>query len=179
MDPLSLAMTAVSTAISAYGNMKAGQAAASEGMAAQQAANYKAALAEQQAGQKRATAQRASGEERRRERLVQSSLQARAAAGGGGASDPTVVSLAEDIAGEGEYRALTALYEGEEAARSLETTGALSRYTGEQARRAGDIRRGAFRTKALTSVVSGIGTAAGSEYGQTLYEKYGKEFLGG
>lgn len=61
----------------------------------------------------RATGQRVAAEERRQARLLQSAVQARA---GGGGMDPTVVKLMADIEGEGEYRALSALYEGETGA---------------------------------------------------------------
>lgn len=65
----------------------------------------------------RAIGQRQAIEERRQARLVDSALQARA---GGGGLDQTVMELSADITGEGEYRALSALYEGEMGALGLE-----------------------------------------------------------
>lgn len=65
----------------------------------------------------RAIGQRQALDERRQARIVDSALQARA---GGGGLDPTVVKLSQDITGEGEYRALAALYEGEQGALGLE-----------------------------------------------------------
>ena len=71
-----------------------------------------AAQLEVQAGQERATSQRQSIEERRQARLASSRALAIAAASGGGSDDPSVVNAIANIEGEGEYRALTALYEG-------------------------------------------------------------------
>ena len=71
-----------------------------------------AAQLDVQAGQERATSQRQAIEERRAGRLASSRALAIAAASGGGSDDPSVVNAIANIAGEGEYRALTALYDG-------------------------------------------------------------------
>lgn len=79
-----------------------------------------AAIAAQQreaAARSRALGQRQAAEERKQARLVTSALQARA---GGGGTDPGVLRLDADIYGEGELRALQALYEGDTGALSLE-----------------------------------------------------------
>ena len=104
--------------------------------------------------------------ERKKERLVQSSLQARAAASGAGATDPTVNLISGDIAEEGELRALTALYEGEEAARGLESGAAVRRYEGDLARITGRIKKRAAQTTAFGTLLEGF-SGAGS-----LYKKY-------
>jgi hypothetical protein len=111
-----------------------------------------AAQLDYRAGQSRATAQRQAQEERRQTRLKQSRLQAVA-----GSSDPGVVTLAQDIAGEGEYRALSALYEGESAARGDELAGATRRLQGKQAKKAASIG-------ALTSAFSS---------GSKMYQSFG------
>ena len=100
-----------------------------QGVAMQREAGAEARQYEVAAGQARAAAQRGAAEERRKARLVQS--RARAVAEGG-ASDVGVVNTMADIAAEGEYRALTALYEGEERARGYEDTAAARRYSGRQ-----------------------------------------------
>lgn len=101
---------AVSTAVTVKGQQDAKKAAKAD-------AQFMAGQQMDAAGRSRAIGQRQAIEERRQARLVESALQARA---GGGGADPTVVKLASDIAGEGEYRALAALYEGESGALSLE-----------------------------------------------------------
>ena len=118
------------------------------------AANFQAQQLDQQAGQTRASAQRAAIDERRQATLAQSRLQA---VTGGAGGDPTIVNLSANLAGEGEYRALSALYESEERAVGMEQQAMAARYQGKQAKRAGTIN-------AITSLVGG---------GSKLYEKYG------
>jgi hypothetical protein len=113
-------VAAVSTVVNVAGQRKAKKAAKED-------AEFEAGQLEARAGQTRATGQRNAAEERRQARLVESALQARA---GGGGLDPTVAKLQSDIAGEGEYRALSALYEAEEAAGGMEASASASRRTG-------------------------------------------------
>lgn len=126
-----------------------------QGFAAKSAGDYQAAQLEQRAGQMRASGQHDASEQRRRARLVQSALQARA---GGGGLDPTVVQLSKDIAAEGEYRALTSLYEAEDAARGDEMAAAGARMQGRRSRVAGGIN-------AVSTLFSPTAL--------TLYSKYG------
>lgn len=126
-----------------------------QGVAANAAGKYQAAQLEQRAGQTRAAGQRDASEQRRRAQLVQSALQARA---GGGGLDPTVVNLSKDIAAEGEYRALTSLYEAEDAARGDEMSAAGARMQGRRGRVAGGI---------------GAVSTLFSPTAQTVYSKYG------
>lgn len=125
-----------------------------QGAAADSAASFRARQLEQQAGQARASSQQAMRADRKRERLVQSRLQAVA---GGGGLDAGVVELSKDIAEEGEYRALNSLYEGEEAARGMEAGAAAARFEGSQARQAGYLR-------GINTVLSGA---------SSLYDQYG------
>ena len=74
--------------------------------AAKADAEFEAQQLEASAGRDRAAGQRRAADERRQARLVESALQARS----GGDVVPGIVKLQSDIAGEGEYRALTALY---------------------------------------------------------------------
>lgn len=119
-----------------------------EGSQAKAAAEYRAAQLEQQAGQSRASAQRAAIEKRRQAALTGSRLQALA-----GADAP---ELAIGIAGEGEYRALSTLYEGEDRAVGLEQAAEAERYSGRQ-------KQSAARMGAMAGVLS---------QGSTFYDKY-------
>lgn len=116
-----------------------------------------AAQLEAAAGQDRASSQRAAIDERRKGRYAGSRAMALAAASGGGADDPNVVNTIADIEGESEYRALTALYEGETEAQGKEAQAKAN-------------RRGARATK-----TAGLLNAAGSilSAGSTLAGKYG------
>jgi len=112
-----------------------------------------AAQLEVQAGTERAISQRSAMEERRQARLVASRGVAVAAASGGGVDDPTVVNLLADIEGEGEYRALTALYNGEEEARGLEGQAKARR------KEAKNVKRASYFKAASTILSSASGMA--------------------
>lgn len=86
-----------------------------------------AAQLEYNAGQQRAASQRQAIDERRDADIAGSRALALAAASGGGADDPTVVNNIARISGEGEYRALTALYNGEVDARQMERDAVMRR----------------------------------------------------
>lgn len=131
-----------------------GVGAHEEGKGQQRALNYQAAQLNQQAGQTRASAQREAIEQRRQAALANSRLQALA---GGGGTDAGVVNIASNIAGEGEYRALASLYEGEERAIGMDMAATGKRFEGKQAKRAGNM-------KAISSLLSN---------GSSLAYKYG------
>ncbi len=167
-DPMSIAMIAASvgsTIMQASAQATAAKAAAQEGAARQQAAEYEAQQQRVKAGQERAASQQRLQVTRKQERLIQSQLQARAAASGGGATDPGIITLSGDIAKEGEYRALQDLYIGEERARSLEQGADLSSFEGAEAMRAGKARERAGYMQAAGTLLGGAGSA-GSLYGK-------------
>lgn len=139
-----LALMAASTVVQAGGQVSAANAQASE-------LRSEAGQLDTAAGQDRASAQRAGAEQQRQGRILQSRALARAAASGGGASDPTVVNILANLEGESKYRALTALYEGEETARSKETQANAKRTEAHNAKKAGYIG-------ALGTVLSGAST---------------------
>lgn len=97
-----------------------------------QVAAYNAAEQTKTANEERAAAQRTALEQKRQTDLVQSKLQANAAASGGGASDPTVISLASDIEGQGTYQSLFSMYKGEARGSALEDQAAITRYSGNR-----------------------------------------------
>lgn len=140
-------LPAVSTALQAGGQIAGG-------ISARRAADSESEQLRYFAGQERASGQRAAADERRQAKLVQSSLRARAMGGG---SDPGVLELYGDIAGEGEYRALSALYEADSRAVGMENRAAARGYEGRQSQNAG-----------FLNGASSVITAAPS-----LYEKYG------
>jgi hypothetical protein len=116
-----------------FGTILQGVGALAGGMGEKASSEFEAEQMRAAAGNERASSQRASAEIRRQTRLDQSRLQAVSAASGGGAGDPTVVDLAGDLEEDGEYRRLTALYEGEERARGLEAGASAKKVQGRQA----------------------------------------------
>jgi hypothetical protein len=139
--PLILAGAALATTI--YGQAQAKKAGKKD-------AEANAAALRADAVTSRATGQRVASDERRKARLLESALQARA----GGDLSPGIVDMMTEVAGEGEYRALSALYEGE--------TGAL----GRESQAAAGLRGAKSRAKAadwnmLGTVLGGASSMAG------------------
>jgi hypothetical protein len=116
------------------------------------------------AGQERASAQRDAMEQQRQARLVSSRALAVAAASGAGADDPTVVNIMANIAGEGEYRALTSLYSGETDARALEAEATARRQEAKNTKKAA-------KFSAIGSIIGGASDAYGAA--TSMKAKYG------
>lgn len=156
-DPATMTiLSVVSTVATAAGSIMSGNAARG-------AANYEARQMEQNAGQERAVSQRRAIEQRKQGLLANSTVQARAAASGAGATDKTVLDIEADNAGAGEYGSLMELHSGEEKARGLEMGSAAKRYEGQTARQAGLFKAG-------STLMSG---------GASLYDRYGNDGPGG
>lgn len=146
---------AVGTVLNATSKLREAAAAGEAGKAARASKEMEANLLERRAGQERAIAQRKGLNELRKERFVQSALQARAAASGGGA-DPTVAKLASDIAAEGDYRYRSAIYEGDDLAEALRAGAAVRRYEGKEAVRAGNLKKESGRYSAGGTLLGGF-----------------------
>lgn len=147
--------TYIGPAMTIAGSLFSSQQNRAAGAQEQQAAEFRAQQLEVNAGQQQAAAQRAALDERRRARFAQSRALAIASVSGGG-SDPTVVDIIGELAGEGEYRAMTDLYQGEEAARQLRMGAAGARFQGAAARQNYD-------AAATSSLIRG---------GMSLFSKY-------
>jgi len=159
-DPITLTVLSVaSTALAAGGTLMGGAAAADAGARGQQAQEFKAQQEEMAAQESRAGAQRAAMESRRKGTFLQSTLQARAAASGGGADDPTVLNLGGDIAARSEYDALFDMYKGENRARGLEDQAMASRLTGDALKAEGEAKRTASYLSADGTIIGGAGSA--------------------
>ena len=156
-------MSTVGTVLSVKGNLDAGDAAAGLGQQQRSATVFEARQLEQQAGQEIASSQRTAQERRREMRLAESRALALAAASGGG-TDRGVMDIISKLAGEGAYRAMSALYEGDERARKLRLAGAGARAEGEMLAQSGENRKKAFQINAITAGVKGM---------SSLYAKYG------
>jgi hypothetical protein len=154
--------TVAGGALSAAGTIAGGQAAADAGKAQKGARDFEALQQEQAAQESRAVAQRSAMEQRREGRLLQSRLQARAAASGGGADDPTVVGLGRDIAGRSEEGALFEMYKGENRARGLQDQALGSRMSGDAALAEGRAKRTASYLSAAGTIIGSAGSAYGT-----------------
>lgn len=135
MAVLTAALTGIGAVVGAVGTLASASAEAN-------AAEAQAKERERVAQERRGEASRAAIESDRREKFALSTLQARAAASGGGGTDPTIARLAGGIAAEGSYQTRGAIYEGESAATALEAQASVDRMRARAARTAGAI--GAF-----------------------------------
>ena len=163
-----IAATVVSTVGTIVSSNDAAAAARAEGDNARKIGDWQASQLRQQAGQERAAAQRQAENERRAGRLAVSKARAIAAGSGGGASDPTVMNIYSDLAAEGETNAMTALWEGEEAARGLEAQAAGAQYEGAAAYEASRMTSRAYKRAGYLSAAGNL-LAGGSDF----YSKYG------
>jgi len=134
--------------------------AAFEGQSAVDAANYKAVQLRQQAQEARASQQRAAMETRRKGDLTQSTLRARAAAGGGGATDNTVLNLTSQIAGRTEFESLIDMFKGENAARGLEDAANAAIYQGEVAKRGSQYKAAGYGYQTAGTIAQSAGSMA-------------------
>jgi hypothetical protein len=169
-DPVTgtaLALSAAGTAMSAMGTIAGGKAAAQAGYATQQSHEFTARQQEQAAQEGRAVSQRSALEKRREGTLLSSKMLARAAASGGGADDPTVTKIGEDIAGRSEYDALFEMYKGENRARGLLDAAMGSRMTGDAALAEGEAKKKASYLSAAGTIIGGAGSMFG-QYSKTL-----------
>ncbi len=116
-------------------------------------ADFEAKQLEREANVASAESQRDAIKARREAKYMESRARALAASGGGVASDPTVVKLIDGIQEEGEYNALTALYNGQQRADSMRTGAGLSRSAGKAAKSAG-------KTKGVSTVLQGASNFA-------------------
>ena len=147
------------------GNMQAGKEAKKQGERVRALGEFEAAQLEQNAGQQIAAAQRAGMEEERKFDLMQSRALALAAASGGGASDPTVIKIISDLAGEGAYRKSVALYQGEENARQMRLAAVARRMEGEAGFQGGVSAQRAYNINAASGALSGAGSYWARRYG--------------
>lgn len=161
---VSTAMAVAGAVSSVVGGISAANAAKQTAARQKESMDFEAAQQEQAAGQAIASSQREAENQRRQTAMVKSRALALSAAGGGAATDPTIVNLIGDIAGEGAYRAGVALYQGDEKARQLRMGASASRYQGEVAMETGRNKASAYR-------MQGISGALGSA--SSLFGKYG------
>lgn len=149
-ETASLIVAGGKTALDVYGAYR-------EGKRAEEAARFEAKQLELEAGQVKAAAG-ARGREVERQGALAASRALAIAASQGGASDPTVMSIISNLAGETHYRKMVEIYQGEEESKQLLSQAKMTRKYGREARKAA-------RYKMAQSAISGA---------TSLFEKYGK-----
>lgn len=181
-------LTAASTIVGTIGAIQQGRAQQAVARAQLQLGEHQKLVAERtaealeiEAGQERALSQRKADEERQKARFAISRGRAVAAFQGTAATDPTVIGLLGDVDREFEIRALNAMFEGEQAGRSLEFGAALERAGGEGQLFAARAGARLNRARASNAFLSAGGTLLSG--GSSLFKKYSdlpedKKFFG-
>lgn len=149
LGTIALITGVLGTAVSAAGTLAGGQQASA-------AAEFEAKQREQQAMEARAISGREALERRKEQRLLASQVQAQAAKTGGG-SDPSILTIFQDIAETGELNVQTELYKGEQRARGFEAAADVARFEGR-------------RAKTASYIGAGSGLLSGAS---TLYTRHG------
>lgn len=164
MAVLPMALQVGGSLLQFAGAQKSSAAAQEAAQRTAQAKQYEAAQMDVQAGQEVAASQRGAMEQKRMADLAASRALALAAASGGG-TDGNVANIIASITGEGAYRSLVSLYQGESKARTLKMAADAKRYEAGVAIEEGSQKAEAYQTAGLASLASGAGT---------LYAKYGR-----
>ncbi len=165
---IALGAQVVGTLLEAEGVEQESQTIRAQSRMRRKSAEFKAKQLEVRAKETIAAQQRVAAEERRQSELAQSRILALAAASGASASDATVENLIARTAGEGAYRSMIALYEGESEARML-------RWQGKAAKAEAGIESDLLKRRAEATELAGVASIL--ETGASLLGKYGK--LGG
>jgi hypothetical protein len=176
-DPITLAAAGVMAGGTLLGGEMKASAEEDMGRMAREGAEYQAKQQEGAAAEAFASSQRQAFEKQRLGRLALSTLQNRAAAGGGRPTDETILQLTEDIAGRSEYEALGDLYTGENRARGLRDQAAADRYSGRAKEYGANASARATRVgsyfDAAGTLLSGYGASKTKLARGRGYQRYG------
>lgn len=169
-DPVSMGLMAGGAALSAYGSVRQGKAAAAAGRYNQQAAYREAEAQEIQAGQEIAVASHNSQRIAARTREILAEQQAAAAAGGGSTQDATVVAIRDEAVKTSAVDQLLEMAAAEDRANAIRrgaqvtrTEGDMARIQGNEAKKAGYIMGASTLLKAGASWGETYGWGGGSK----------------
>ena len=167
----SMIMSGLSTYAQMEGLRAEGNMALQAGRADQAAALREGEQLRAQGKAEVATAQRRMIERRRQKELAQSRTLAVAGAQGSSTSDINVQDAFWEIEREGEFNAVSALYEGISRKTALENQANAAEYRGEIALWQGQSTKAMKKSQAQAALISGIGDIASQ--GATAADTYG------
>ena len=158
------------------GGQIASQGALQAGQADRDAAYYKAAGLRQYAQAERAGGQRDFFNIQDKVKDMQSTLVARAAASGGGVTDPTVMALSDQIEERGSLAALTEMWKGQDRARGLVDSARGAEMSGDAALRGAELRSKGIllESESKASATKTAGWASLLNGGATMFDRFGK-----
>ena len=165
-DRSALEMHAIGGGMSAGLESFAAGSKIASGFAGLDAAKYVSAQLRQNAGQARAAGQRQVYDLDRNTQMIQSRALAVAAASGGGASDPGVVSIMAQTAAEGAYRKAMALFNAEDKAQGMEDQAEATMYEGKVA------KNNAIVSGVLQTGQAGTSLMRTRAQGKSLYDRF-------
>jgi hypothetical protein len=164
-------MMALSAGMQAFGILGQGDAAVKAAERRKQAAEFEAQQLDINAGQAVAASQRTAYFEDQKGDLMLSRLKALSAASGAGATDPTVLNLQAGLMQQKAYNLASALYGGEDKARSMRMEASSKRYQADLGLADAEETKSASKLSAAASLLSG-GAKLYSSY-PSMFEKYG------
>jgi hypothetical protein len=172
LGALSTASTIGGTAAQLAGTQQQSRAAQQEANSQAAALQAKAAADRVQANTEAGYAQRLALNERRKTELVLSRQRSLAAAGGGYATDPSTITAAQDIAGQGEYNALSQLAAGQTREAALNYQSDIDLYQAGRYRQAGALAPRTGLYAGAGTLFSGLGTLTSNLDRQRRYPGY-------
>ena len=157
--------------------------AAAAGTALEAVGSYRSKVSEahqlkRRAGQTRAQSQRVSNEERRQAELVRSRAVAVAGSSGTAVDSVGLNTIYGDISAEGEYRALTALWNGEEEAIGLEFAARNKKSSAKWGLAAGALKTAGAVSSAASMQGANSGWSAPGSPKAGVYAPDGKKYWG-
>jgi hypothetical protein len=157
LSEIGTAAGVIGSGIQAIGALNQNDAAA-----AQQ--RYEAQLLKDKSNQDAAAGEQVAIGRQRQTQLALSRTQALAAGSGGGATDPGVLTLEQQTAGQGEYNSESAVYTGQAQARSDELQAQIDLFKAQQYDTAGPLAAGG-------AILSGIGSFADKRLRSQYYSQ--------
>ncbi len=154
----------MSTVLTAGGQLQRGNAQEAIGQRTNIADQFQAAQLQQNASADIASGQVAAENQNMATGYIVSQAMARAAASGGGASDPTVINNIARIQAEGAYRANVARYSGQVQARTAENQAAADIFAGQTAQSDAEAAKRSAGLSAFATVLSGTAKTMAAKY---------------
>jgi hypothetical protein len=164
-DPRSL--NSAGTVTQAAGEMMGGISHIEFGIQSRQAAEFQAAQLRLNASNAAASGQRQAADVDLQSKYIASAALATAAASGGGASDPGVVTLMARNAAEGAYKRSVALYEGEDRAKALNLSADAKEFEGK------NVLANSVAVGASQFVGAGTTLLRGAAKDRSLFQRFG------
>lgn len=154
----------MSTVLTAGGQMQRGNTAVAVGQRTNLEDQFQAQQLQQNAGQEMASGEASAQSQNLQTGYIVSQALARAAASGGGTSDPTVVNNIAMLQGMGQQRAAIDRYNASSQARTMNLRAGALQFEGQQAQEDAAAAKRASDLSGFTTVLSGVA--------KTMAEKY-------